>query len=249
MGRAPALLATPRGIACVALALVLGVYYSVYESLPNFTLWWEVVILAFLVIPTVFGLVYFALPLWRAPRLLPAGIAVAVLAAVLEIIGLDVLANFGKLAAATLLAFWFLTYFETAAWVVLVAVIVPWVDAYSVWRGPTKHILEQRRELFTTFSFAFPVPGELNTAQLGLPDLLFFALFLAATQRWNLRTKLTWAAMALSFGGTMALSVYFELNGLPALPLLAIGFLLPNVDLIWRKLRAENAFGQLAPRK
>jgi hypothetical protein len=248
VGRASALL-TRRGVAFVALSVVLGTYYLVAESLINFTLWPEVAILAFLVIPAVFGLVYLALPLWRAPRLLPAGIAVAVLAAVLEVVGLEVLANFAKLAAVTLLAFWFLTYFETAAWVVLVAVIVPWVDAYSVWRGPTKHIVTHQRELFTTFSFAFPVPGEQNTAQLGLPDLLFFALFLGATERWGLRTRLTWATMTLSFGATVALSVAFDLSGLPALPLLVLGFLLPNADLLWKKLRAENAWGHLVARE
>lgn len=249
MGRASALLTTPRGVAFVALSVVLGVYYGVAKSLPNFTLWWEVVILSFLVIPAVFGLVYFALPLWRAQNLLPAGLATAVLAAGLQLVSLDVVANFAKLGAVTLLAFWFLTYFETAAWVVLVALIVPWVDAVSVWRGPTKHIVTHQRELFTTFSFAFPVPGEQNTAQLGLPDLLFFAIFLAATARWGLRTRLTWAALALSFGGTMALAVAFDLNGLPALPLLALGFLAPNADLLWKKVRGEGAWGHLAARE
>jgi hypothetical protein len=156
-----------------------------------------------------------------------------------------VLANFAKLAAVTLLAFWFLSYFETAAWVIVVALIVPWVDAISVWRGPTKHIVTHQRDLFTTFSFAFPVPGEENTAQLGLPDLMFFALFLGAADRWGLRTKLTWAAMALSFGATLALTVAFDIGGLPALPLLALGFLMPNADLLWRRLRAEKAWGSL----
>ena len=245
MGRASALLRTPRAAAIVALSVVLGIYYSINESLPNLTVWWEVAILAFLVIPACFGLVYLALPLWQAPHLLPAGLVVAALAAVLEILGFDVAANFAKLAAVTLLAFYFLTYFETAAWVMAVALIIPWVDAYSVWRGPTKHIIEHKRELFTTFSFAFPVPGEQHTAQLGLPDLLFFALFLASTVRWGLRTRLTWLAMTLSFGATMALSVYFDLNGLPALPLLALGFLLPNADLLWKKARAQNAWGTL----
>jgi hypothetical protein len=227
------------------------VYYVVAESLPNFTLWWEVAILAFLVIPAVFGLVYLALPIWRARsrRLLAGGLVVALLAALLEVIDLEVLATFAKLAAVTLLAYWFLGYFETAAWVVLVALIVPLVDGYSVWRGPTRHIITERRELFTTFSFAFPVPGEQNTAQLGLPDLMFFALFLAATARWGLRTRLTGAAMALSFGGTMALSVAFEQSGLPALPLLCLGFLAPNADLLWKKLRAESAWGHLVARK
>ena len=107
MGRASALL-TRRASAIVALSAVLGVYYSFNESLPNLSLWGEVAVLAFLVIPAVFGLVYLALPLWNAPHLLPAGLAVAVLAAVLEIVGFDVAANFAKLAAVTLLAFYFL---------------------------------------------------------------------------------------------------------------------------------------------
>ena len=243
MGRAPALL-TPRVAAFAALALVLGVYYAVAESLTNFTIWWEVAILSFLVMPAVFALLYLALPLWRARGLALVGIATSVLAAALDVAGLDVLANFAKLGAVMLLAFWFLSYFETAAWVALVAVIIPWVDAYSVWRGPTKHILTHQRELFTTFSFAFPVPGERSTAQLGLPDVLFFALFLAATVRFGLRTRLTWLTLTLSFGATMALTVAFDINGLPALPLLALGFLLPNADLLWKKLRAEG-LGQI----
>jgi hypothetical protein len=232
-----------RIAAVLALSVALGVYYLVAESLPNFSLWAEVAILSFLVIPAVFALVYFALPLYRAHGLFVAAVLVAVLAAVLELVELDVFANFAKLAAVTLIAFWFLSYFETVAWVALVALIIPWVDAISVWRGPTKHIVTHQRELFTTFSFAFPVPGEQNTAQLGLPDLMFFALFLAAAHRWGLRTKLTWVAMALSFGATLALAVAFDIGGLPALPLLALGFLLPNADILWRRLRAEKAWG------
>jgi hypothetical protein len=68
---------------------------------------------------------------------------------------------------------------------------------------------------------------------------MFFALFLGAADRWGLRTKLTWAAMALSFGATLALTVAFDIGGLPALPLLALGFLMPNADLLWRRLRGS----------
>lgn len=236
---------TRRVGAFALLASALGVYYAVATSLTNFTVWWEVAILSFLVIPAVFGLVYLALPLWRENWTLVAGLTSAVLAAAFEIAGLNALANFTKLAAVTMIAFWFLRYFETAAWVVLIAVMIPWVDAYSVWRGPTKHIITHQRHLFTTFSFAFPVPGERSTAQLGLPDLLFFGLFLAATVRFRLRTRLTWIAMALSFGGTMALAVGFDINGLPALPLLSLGFLLPNADLLWKKVREDQAWGKL----
>jgi hypothetical protein len=244
VGRVAALLSA-RAAALLILGLYLGVYYSWAESLPSFSLWWDIAIISLLVIPPVFALVYFALPLRTAKWLLPAGIGIAVLAAVLQIAGLDVLANFAKLGAVTLLAWWFLGFFETTAWVTVVALIVPWVDAVSVWRGPTKHIVTKQPELFTTFSFAFPVPGEANTAQLGLPDLLFFALFLGAADRWDLRVRLTWAAMTLSFGATLALTAALDINGLPALPLLALGFLAPNADLLWRKLRSEDAWGSL----
>jgi hypothetical protein len=240
---------SPRAGAFGLLAVVVGVYYTVAKSLPNLTVWWEVAILSFIILPAVFGLTYLALPLWRARGLLLVGIAIGILAAVLEVADLAVLANFAKLAAVTLIAWWFLSYFETAAWVVLVALIVPWVDAYSVWRGPTKHIVTHQREVFTKFSIAFPVPGEQNTAQLGLPDILFFALFLASAERFGLRTRLTWACLTLSIGGTLALAVAFDINGLPALPLIALGFLAPNADLLWKKLRAENAWGRLVARE
>jgi hypothetical protein len=234
-----------RAAALVALSVALGAYYVWADSLPITDLWTQVFFLWFLVIPAVFGLVYLVLPLWRMPWLLKAGIGVAVLAVALSIIGLDVLANFAKLGAVTLLAWWFLSFFETSAWVATVAVIIPWVDALSVWRGPTKQIVTHKRELFTTFSFAFPVPGEDDTAQLGLPDLLFFALFLGAAIRWGLRVRLTWLAMTLSFGATLALTVAFDIGGLPALPLLSLGFLAPNADILWRKLRSPDAWGSL----
>jgi hypothetical protein len=189
-------------------------------------------------IPAVFLLVLLVLPLWRAPalRLFLAGLTLVALAAVLQVVGWDAAAGFAKLGAVTALGFWFLGLFERAAWVVAVAVIIPFVDAYSVWMGPTQHIVEHQQELFSTLSFAFPVPGEHGSANLGLPDLLFFAVFLAAAARFGLRTYLTWISMTLSFGATMALAVYFDLSGLPALPLLSLGFLLPNADLLWREV-------------
>jgi len=234
-----------RTAALLGLCVGLGAYYVWSDSLPDLSSWGDVVFLGLLVIPAVFALVYLALPIRRARHLLLWGAGIALLAAALEILDFDVLANFAKLAAVTLLAFWFLSFFETAAWVTVVALIIPWVDAISVWRGPTKHIVTKQPELFTTFSFAFPVPGEENTAQLGLPDLMFFALFLGACDRWSLRTKLTWATMALSFGATLALTVAYDIGGLPALPLLALGFLMPNADILWRRLRAENAWGSI----
>jgi hypothetical protein len=238
VGRASALLsrAGRREVAFVALSAALAAYYVWSESLPDLETWPEIAFLSLVLIPAVFGLVYFALPLWSARGLFPVGLAFGLLAVVLTLADLDTLANFAKLAAVSLVAFWFLSYFETVAWVVLVASIVPVVDAISVWRGPTHHIVTEKPEIFTTFSFAFPIPGEHNSMNLGLPDLLFFALFLAACARFRLRTEWTWLAMVLSFGATLTIAVATDVNGLPALPLLCLGFFAPNVDLLWRKV-------------
>jgi hypothetical protein len=240
VGRASALL-TARAAAFVALAAAVGVYYGTHEWWFDLPLWWDIAWLCFVLIPAVFGLVYLVLPLWRAPALwlLLAAIGFGVLAVVLQATGAGPVANFAKLAAMTAIGWCFLRFFEELSWVVLVAVIVPWVDSYSVWRGPTKTIVTEKPEVFSALSFAFPVPGQDGGAKLGLPDLLFFSLFLGASARFGLRPFWTWLCLTASLGGTMALATAFDVDGLPALPLLCLGFLLPNVDLVWRAVRRK----------
>ena len=199
--------------------------------------------LSFVVIPAVFGLVYLALPLWRTPALwlLIAAVGFGALAAVLHATGAGPVANFAKLAAMTAIGWCFLRFFEELSWVVLVALIVPFVDSYSVWRGPTNTIVTKHVEVFDALSFTFPVPGVDGGAKLGLPDLLFFALFLGAAARWRLRPGWTWLCLVASIGGTISLATWLEVDGLPALPLLSVGFLVPNADLLWRAVRGRNA--------
>ena len=231
-----------RGVVFAVDAALLAAYYATSSSLWQASTWWDVAFLSFVLIPLVFLLVLIALPLWREPatRLLVAGLAFVSLAAVLAAVGWDSPADFSKLAAVTAIGWWFLGFFERAAWVVAVAAIIPFVDAYSVWKGPTKHIVEHQQHLFSVLSFTFPIPGEHSTANLGMPDLLFFAVFLGAAARFRLRVRLTWVCMTLSFGATLALAVYFDLRGLPALPLLSLGLFAPNADLLWRELATRR---------
>ena len=225
----------------LAVGTALALYYAFHDRLWDASTWWDITFIALVLIPACFALVWLLLPLRTEPRLLAAGLAFGGLALIFHFAGWHTPVNFCKLFAVTAVGFWFLRYFETLNWVVLVALIIPWVDAYSVWRGPTKEIVTNHREVFTNFSFAFAIPGETSAANLGLPDLLFFALFLAAAARWELRPRLTWLLLTLSFGATLALAVWGELGGLPALPLLAAGFLLANGDLIWTRFRRERA--------
>jgi hypothetical protein len=243
VGRVASVLGAPRFIAFGALAVFLGLYYGFHTSLPNTSTWGDVAFLSFVLIPAVLALIYLALPLRTAREieLIAVAIAFAILAVVLHQAGLNTLADFSKLGAMAFAAFWFLNFFEALSWVVLVACIVPWVDAYSVWRGPTNHIVHHHRQVFSTLSFAFPVPGEDSAANLGLPDLLFFSLFLAAAARFGLRMFPTWVCLAASFGATIAIAVAWNKPGLPALPLLCLAFLLVNADLLWTRLRRDRA--------
>jgi hypothetical protein len=218
----------------------LVVYYETHEHWWQAGLWWDVAFIACVLLPSVFALVLIALPLrtWRG--LFPVGLAFVVLAAVLQAAGVAVFANFARLAATALLGWWFLSFFETVSWVVLVALIIPWVDAYSVWRGPTKQIVTHHAHVFDVLSFAFPVPGEHAAANLGVPDLLFFALFLGAAARFGLRVGWTWLCLVGGLALTIVLTVWLELSGLPALPGIALGFLAPNADLLWRDVHSTR---------
>ncbi len=229
-----------RAGSVLALLAALAVYYAVAERLPNLSLWAEVAFLALVLLPAAFLLVWLLLPLWHLGpwRLGWAVVVLAAMTAVLELVDLDVAANFTKLVAVALAGWWFLAFFEAATWVLLVALLIVPVDIFSVERGPTKHIVEEQPEVFNVLSIGFPIPGEHASAQLGLPDVLFFALFLGAADRFGLRVAWTWIAMTLSFGVTLAAAVWLDVGGLAALPLLSAAFVLANADLLWRSFRA-----------
>ncbi len=233
-----------RAGAALALAGVYALYLAFGSHLPRFSDWGDVAFVGLLAIPAMFALVWAALPLRADARPLTLGlaaVALAALAAVLHATGVDVAANFAKLAAATALGWWFLTFFESAWWVALVAFLIVPVDLYSVARGPTREITEDQPQVFDALSVFFPVPGEGVSAQLGLTDILFFALFLGATVRFGLRTAASWAAMTASFAVTLAVAVGFDQTGVAALPLLSAAFVLVNGDLLLRSLRRHPA--------
>ena len=148
-----------RVAALLGLAAGLSVYYAVHDRLWDASDWWDVAFLSFVLIPACFAFVWLALPLrtWRG--LFPTALAIGVLAWAFNTAEWHTPENFAKLAGVMLLGFWFLSYFETVTWVVLVAAIIPIVDSYSVARGPTKVIVEHHEQVFTNLSFAFPIPG------------------------------------------------------------------------------------------
>jgi hypothetical protein len=228
-----------RAAAVLALVAALIAWYETAPHLGGVALWPSVLLIACVLIPACFLLTWLGLPVWESRFLLPAGAAFAALAVVLSWASFPVGSNFCKLAALTLLGWWFLGYFENVSWVLLVALLIPWVDAYSVWRGPTKEITESHADVFGALSIAFVVPGG-GAARLGLPDVLFFAVFLGASVRFRLRPAWTFVGMLTGIGLTIVLATWWDVSGLPALPGISLGFLVPNADLLWRRLRRHE---------
>ena len=241
MGGAPALLSPARAASLLALVAGLTAWEAAAGALPDLANAWDVALVAAVLIPGTFAAVWLALPLAAARGLLPVGLAFAVLAVALHLAGAGALFNVAKLAALVLLGFWFLELFQALSWVVAVAALVPWVDAVSVWRGPTEYVVSEQPGVFDRISLSFRLPGEDASANLGPPDVLFFALFLATAARFALRPGWTWLGMTGLLSLTLVLTASLDVAGLPALPAVCAGFLAPNADLLWRRRPRREA--------
>ena len=233
------LLGRNRAAAFVALGAAVGTWFVVAPHLAHVGLWPSVAIAAAAVLPGTLLLVLVALPIWTRRWLLPAAVVLGLLAWGCTAAGWGLAANFAKLWGATFAGWAFLRLFEELSWVVLVALVIPVVDAISVWRGPTHAITSQHFEVYTAVAIAFVVPAG-GAAYLGPPDILFYALFLAAALRWRLRPVWTWVGMTGMYSLTIVVANAAELGGLPALPFLSFGFLVANGDLLWRRLRRSR---------
>jgi hypothetical protein len=234
----------PTRLRAAAFAVLLAAVVAWDALAPHLDpvgLWATVAIIAAGVLPATLGLIYLALPLWSHRRTVAVGLLVFLIAAVVTWhADAHLASNFAKLAAYTCGGWAFLWLFEELGWVVLIALIIPFVDAISVAAGPTHTIVEHHFEVYSAVAVAFVAPGGV-AAGLGPPDILFFALFLAATVRWQLRPGWTWLAMTGMYSLTLVLANATDVNGLPALPFLSFGFLLANGDLLYRRLRPRRA--------
>ncbi len=214
------------------------------RHLPEVPSDFDVAFYALVVLPAFAAAIWLALPIAHVgtKSLLLLAVGAGVLAVALSLLDLEAAANIAKLACYALAGFTFLSLFEELWWLTLVAVLVPWVDIWSVAAGPTEYVVEERPGLFEGVAIAFPSPGEGAVVNIGPPDILFFALFLAAAARFGLRVPATWIGMTACLGVTLALVWWWDdVAGLPALPAVCLGFLAPNADLLWRDVRRSRA--------
>lgn len=124
-----------------------------------------------------------------------------------------------------------------------VAVAVPFfvaaIDLYSVLSGPTRRLVDSGGSAVDALSFALPGWGGGLAAQLGVGDAVFLAMFAAWTWRFGLRRRASVAAMVGGLVAALVLSVALD-TAIPALPLLAAGYLLPNADRLLDLLRGRE---------
>lgn len=234
MGISPAVL---RWLAAFAVVIA---WFLAAPHIAGVSLWADIVLVSFVVMPATLLLVLLALPLWSNKWMPAAAVVFALAALAFSEAGWGLPANFSKLFAAVAAGWAFLRLFEALSWVVIVAIVIPFVDSISVWRGPTHSITTHHFHIYLDVAIAFLVPAG-RAAYLGPPDVLFYALFLAAAARWELRVWWTWIATTFMYGITIVLANALDVGGLPALPFLSFGFLIANADLLWTRLRPRSS--------
>ena len=241
VARIAAVLGGPRrALAFAGLTAAIAAYTAGADHLWRAGLWPDVLFIALVLIPATLALVLLLLPLAFRPGLCRSPLALVAVAVAAGLADLDVIFNLAKLFALILLGFWFLSFFENVAWAALVAVIIPWVDIWSVFFGPTGKITSDHPSVFEHISIAFRVPGG---AQHGEPRPTGHPL-LRPVRRGGATVRAPGRLDVVRDDAltacTLILSVKAHRGGLPALPAIAFGFLLANADLLWRALRRRG---------
>lgn len=122
-----------------------------------------------------------------------------------------------------------------------IPVFVAIVDAWSVAQGPTSRLSESGARGSSELTFDLPAWGDAPEAasRLGLVDAVFLAMFSVWAVRFGLRPRATAIGMVAGLFAAVVLSVAMD-RAVPALPLMAVGYWLANLDRFGAVLRSER---------
>jgi hypothetical protein len=177
------------------------------------------------------------LPAWRARTVQLVVLAVSAAAvAVLNLAGVGALANVPEALLAASVGLLLAAALATPAVAIAVPLFVAAIDIWSVASGPTSRLVQSGRDPVDVLSFDFPAWGGGSAGGLGLTDAVFIAMFAGWAWRFGLRRRATMAGMATGLLAALVLSLVTR-DAIPALPLIAAGYLLPNVDRLVRRAR------------
>jgi hypothetical protein len=159
----------------------------------------------------------------------------ALLAGALNAADVGAAANVPEAMLAGAIGLLFARWLATPVIALAVPIFVAAIDIWSVASGPTSRMTDTGTA--DTLSFDLPAWGHSGSAgHLGLSDALFLSMFAAWALRYGFRRGATVAGLTVGLVGALALGLLLG-RTIPALPLLAAGYLLPNLDRIPALLR------------
>ncbi len=141
------------------------------------------------------------------------------------------LANLFRIVAAACVGVSLARYVSSVGVALLIVAVATVSDLFSVFAGPTKTLVEEDSPILDFLLLVFPTFGSPLGFGLGVSDFIFVALFAAASGFLNLRYLATLIGLCLATFLAVTAGLLLE-RPLPALPFIAIAFVLVNLDLI-----------------
>jgi len=140
-------------------------------------------------------------------------------------------ANLSRILAAACLGIALARYITSVGVVLIIVLAAVASDLFSVFAGPTRVLVQEDSPVLDGLLLVFPTFGSALGFGLGVSDFIFLALFAAASRFLDLRYAAT--LLGVYFAAFLAVTAGLLLQRpLPALPFIAVAFLLVNADLI-----------------
>ena len=186
------------------------------------------------------GCVLALLPARDEPLVLAIfALGAGMLAAAMTNAGAHAAADVAKVLLAGSAGMLLAKFFDEPAIVVGVPLFVAAVDIVSVAGGPTTLLARDSSRTGEFLSLYLPAWGGGRAGVIGLVDFVFLGFFASAAWRFGLRRRPT--AVGLLAALPAAIGIQVARGGvLPALPLLAAGLLIPNLDLLPLLVRSNR---------
>lgn len=182
----------------------------------------------------------------RTRTVVAAAIAAAALSMLGNVLDVPVASDVAKVCFAILAGVAMVRVIERPWWLLPIALCVPVADIWSVFsdQGVTKAVVDKAAKeprWIDWPTIATPIAGfdYDDFGRLGIVDVFFLTIFIAAAVRWSLGARRLTVALPLTFVATVVIVNEWIDTAVPALPLLCLAFLVLAWPGLWRDLRAE----------
>jgi hypothetical protein len=140
-------------------------------------------------------------------------------------------ADLSRILAAACVGIALARYITSVGVVLIIVLAAIASDLFSVFAGPTRVLVQEDSPILDGLLLVFPTFGSALGFGLGVSDFIFLALFAAAGRFLDLRYAAT--LLGVCFAAFLAVTAGLLLQRpLPALPFIAVAFVLVNADLI-----------------